>query len=347
MGDELVFTIEPGMAHRAKPIALADAGFRERADLQEWVRNNPEILGKGVRIVTFEFSAWQSNKGRASDRLDLLGIDQEGKLVVAELKRGPAPDLVEMQAIKYAAMASRFTASTLALNHARYLSGTSESPVDAEEARRQLEDHVGGNLDPDLLRQPRIILLAESFLPQVSASAVWLTEMGIQVALIEFSAWKTDNDILLTVSQTWPIPDTEDFVLSPRQLGLREAEEGERTRREANSVIKIVDGEMLAGGEQIELIVDAYPVRMRAGIAAWLKDDPRRAFAKWCNDLREPLIWSIDDKNWSPTGLAKEIGSRATGESIQSIAGPRVWKTEKGERLSELAELFSTRAGGS
>ena len=49
----------------------------------------------------------------AADRLDLLGLDEDGSLV-AELKRGPAPDTVEMQAIKYAAFASRFTVETLA-----------------------------------------------------------------------------------------------------------------------------------------------------------------------------------------------------------------------------------------
>ena len=109
MPDELVFTVQPGVAQRAQPISLAEAGLRERADLQEWIRENPEILGEGARIVTFEFGAWRARDGNATDRLDLLGLDDEGRLVVAELKRGPAPDTVEMQAIKYAAFASRFT----------------------------------------------------------------------------------------------------------------------------------------------------------------------------------------------------------------------------------------------
>ncbi len=109
MAGELVFTVEPGIARRAQAISLADAGLRERSDLQEWVRENPEILGDGVYIVTFEFGAWRARDGRAADRLDLLGLDDDGRLVVAELKRGPAPDTVEMQAIKYAAFASRST----------------------------------------------------------------------------------------------------------------------------------------------------------------------------------------------------------------------------------------------
>ena len=94
-----VFTVHPGRAEPARVISLADAGLKERADLQEWVRAHPEILGSDVRIVTFEFSGWQSRSGSEADRLDLLGIDAAGHLVVAELKRGVAPDTVEMQAI--------------------------------------------------------------------------------------------------------------------------------------------------------------------------------------------------------------------------------------------------------
>ena len=51
--------------------------------------------------------------------------------MVAELKRDRAPETVEMQAIKYAAMASRFTEDTLVEQHARFLSRPG-MPVDQE-----------------------------------------------------------------------------------------------------------------------------------------------------------------------------------------------------------------------
>ena len=41
MPDELVFTVQPGVAQRAEQVSLAEVGLRERADLQEWVRKNP------------------------------------------------------------------------------------------------------------------------------------------------------------------------------------------------------------------------------------------------------------------------------------------------------------------
>jgi hypothetical protein len=156
---ERVFTVSGAAATPAALITLAEAGLRERDDLQEWVLAHPEILGPGVLIVTFEFDRWLSGPGdRERDRLDVLGLDPDGRFVVAELKRDKAPDTVEMQAVKYAAMASRFTEDTLVSQHARFLS-RGGAVVGEETARQRLVEHAG-ELDPLTLRRPRIVLVA-------------------------------------------------------------------------------------------------------------------------------------------------------------------------------------------
>ncbi len=309
---------------------------------------NPEILGPGIKIVAFEFAAWQARDRLAADRLDLLGLDDEGRLVVAELKRGPAPDIMEMQAIKYAAFASRFTADTLAERHAEYLNNVGEAEgraVSVDEARAELEEHLGGVLDPDLLSRPRIALVAASFPPQVTASAVWLTEMGVNVSLVEFNAYRTEHDIVLTVSQIWPVADVEDFTVSPREVARRAADERVRTRRETNAVITLVVEGTLEDGEPLMLDVDALPARTREQVAAWVSENPARGQAIWRNDRRAPLTWAASGQPWSPTGLAREIIAQATGEQRAVLAGPSVWKTTSDESLAALAG-FKAGAGG-
>src|SRR5699024_2148306 len=109
VNDERVYAIEDGAAIPLSQVNLADAGLKEREDLQEWVLARPEILGPEVIVVAFEFDRWQDARGeRQRDRLDVLGLGSDGRLVLAELKRDKAPDTVEMQAIKYAALDSRF-----------------------------------------------------------------------------------------------------------------------------------------------------------------------------------------------------------------------------------------------
>ena len=216
MPDELVFTVEGSKAQPVRPVTLQEVGLTERADLQEWVLTHPAIIGPDVMIVTFEFDRWWSSAGVPLDRLDVLGLDKTGRLVVAELKRDAAPDTMEMQAIKYAAMASRFTPDAVADQHARFLARRSEK-VTEEEALERLEAHTSsGSMTVETLRNPRIVLLAASFPPVVTATAVWLREAGIDITLVRFQAYKTELETLVTVSQLLPLRDVEEFTVVPR-----------------------------------------------------------------------------------------------------------------------------------
>ena len=168
MADEFLFTVVGPTAMPAEPVSLAEAGLKERADLQEWVLAYPEMLGAGVKVVTFEFDRWWTSSGAVPhDRLDVLGLDEDGRLVVAELKRDKAPDTTEMQAIKYAAMVSRFTVDSLAEQHSRFRMGRGDA-LSTEEALAELQAHAP-DLSTDTLRRPRIVLLAREYPMVVTA----------------------------------------------------------------------------------------------------------------------------------------------------------------------------------
>jgi hypothetical protein len=218
MPEELLFTVHGSTATPAQQLTLAEAGLKERQDLQEWVISHPEILGSEIMIVTMEFDQWMSANAVNADRLDILGLHSSGELVVAELKRDKAPDTVEMQAVKYAAMASRFTAETLAEQHARYLTARGDT-IDDDAAADLLARHA--DITPESLRRPRIVLLASDYPPTTSATAVWLSEMGIDITLMQYRAYRTGEEISVSVSQLYPVPTVEDFTISPRQAEVR------------------------------------------------------------------------------------------------------------------------------
>jgi hypothetical protein len=212
-------------ADPAERISLEEAGLREREHLQEWVIAHPEIIGPGVMIVTFEFDYWSSSSGQQKDRLDVLGLGEDGRIVVAELKRGQAPDTVDMQALKYAAMASRFTPRLLAEYHAKFSQrepggGRPAEQLTEGEAYSKLETHSEVGLLADQLINPRVVLLAESYPPSVTATAVWLNERGVDLTLMRYQAYRTGGDhIVLTVSQLYPVREVADFEVAPHTSG--------------------------------------------------------------------------------------------------------------------------------
>lgn len=212
--DELVYGVVGSTAAPATPISLAEAGLRERTHLQEWVLQHPEMLGSDVLVVTSEFDRWGSREGRENDRLDVLGLDADGRAVVVELKRDQAPDFVALQSIKYAALASRFDTETLANAYLDFHRGDTDGPSTLDEATAVLTAHAA-SITTETLRSPRIVLIAGSFPPTLMSSIVWLSEQGLDFTLIQVQAYKLGEQHLVTVSQMWPVPDAEEFVVGP------------------------------------------------------------------------------------------------------------------------------------
>ena len=220
----MVFTVDGDKAFAAESISLAEAGLREREHLQQWVLANPAILGKDVLVVTCEFDRWSAKGGAdPKDRLDVLGLDRDGRLVVAELKRDAAPDTVEMQAIKYAAMVSRFDADVLADAFAEWHRKTGGDALTSEEAAARLNAHTDVPLNSATLRTPRIVLVAGSFPSNVTATTVWLTEMGLDITLIRVQGYRTPSGVIVTVSQHYPVADVEEFTVAPTRAARKKS----------------------------------------------------------------------------------------------------------------------------
>lgn len=108
---EIVFSVDP-TTREAIPLVESDRasfGFWERNDLQRWILERPEIIEPDLLVITSEFDRWHGGERRLLDRLDVLFLDSDGALVIAELKRGEAPDTTDLQAIKYASYCAQMT----------------------------------------------------------------------------------------------------------------------------------------------------------------------------------------------------------------------------------------------
>ena len=90
-----------------------------------------------------------------------------------------------------------------------------------------LEAHSKYGLLPENLAKPRIVLLASSFPPVVTATTVWLTEMSLDISLVTFQAYRADDKIIVTVSQLYPVADVEEFTVAPARSAKSASEEAD------------------------------------------------------------------------------------------------------------------------
>jgi len=175
--------------------SLAEAAVSERYDLQEYISNSPEaffselgqdlfLLGKEVPLST-----------TVPDRLDLLAVDRQGRLVVTELKRG-SHKLQHLQAISYAAMLSSW------------------SPDDilgmlSEDRQAALEDFLEEGTE-GLNRQQRIILVAEAYDYALLASVEWLSERyGLDILCCRIALARDEQTAseYLVCTNVYPTPE--------------------------------------------------------------------------------------------------------------------------------------------
>ncbi len=326
--------------------SLAALGLRERDHLQEWVIANPTVLGDGLLVVTSEYDSWRGTDGVASkDRLDILALEPSGRLVVAELKRDEDRD-VHLQAVNYAALVSRFDLETLAEAHAKFLAGRG-TPTTVDEARERLLEHVE-EFDQETLRAPRIVLVAASFPRIVTHTAVWLSEMGLDVSLVQVGAWQAGEQLIGSFERLYPVQAVEEFTLAParQEAAAAKARAEERSRR-GRSLDRLTSAGALPIGTVLSLVPETrVTAEERKEVLDWVSEQSARGQATFNGDPALGLTW-YDGSRWSPTGLAKHIVEQATGRKPRVIGGPRWWATPEGVTLRALADSVSdARPGG-
>ena len=182
----------------------------ERNDLQRMLRDQPDVLEQGLFIIAEEYGDWvESNR-----RIDLLAVDKNGRLVVVELKREDQDSLMDLQAVRYAAMVANMTLEQAIHAHQGY--------IDARGIEGDADSRIRGHLEmyDDNVRittsNPRIILASANFSTELTTSVLWLNQVGLDIACIRLQPCKVDDSVFVERSQVIPIPEAADYTVRLR-----------------------------------------------------------------------------------------------------------------------------------
>ena len=205
-----LFRINPENRESEKiaEVDFARLGFRERRDIQEWIASNPGILGEDLLIIGKEFSGFD----RTDERLDLLAVDADGKLVVIELKRDDSGADAHWQAIKYASYLRRASVEDIIRMLADY------SKLSEEDATNRLLQHLNDDDLNALNNDQRIILASHRFAPEVTSAALWLNEKApgedliTCVQLIPYRDVQSES-LYVQAHTIIPVPGIDEYVV--------------------------------------------------------------------------------------------------------------------------------------
>jgi hypothetical protein len=227
--DTSIFEVSDGRLVPVPPTSFSDEGLRERQDLQRLLREQIDVIDPDLMVLAEEFGDWDDSRRR----IDLLAIDREARVVVIELKRSDDGCHMELQALRYAAMASAMTFEQAAGAHSRYRVARGLDGG-ADEAEQAILEHLEWTAidESRFARDVRILLVAQGFSKELTTTVMWLTNRGLDVRCVRCRPYRLDERLLFEVRQIIPLPEAVGF-----QVGIRNKEVREREGLAAQRVV--------------------------------------------------------------------------------------------------------------
>jgi len=173
-------------------------GEQKEEDLQRWLREEPSILGEDILIIGEQVST-------RAGKMDFLGIDQLGNLVVIELKRDKLARDVIAQVLDYAAEISSWNRAQI-------------EEICMEYRNHGLDEWLEGIEDLEINSDQRILIVGFSIEESLERIIKWLSdkyEMSINAIILKYIKTKSGEEF---IARTVLIPEEVEMEKSERRL---------------------------------------------------------------------------------------------------------------------------------
>ena len=210
---------------------FSELKLNEREHLQEWLVKTPDALGEDLLVIQKEFDGFEDTR----ERLDLLALDKEGRVVVIENKLDDSGRDVVWQALKYVAYCSSLKKAEIVEIYQKYL----DQWFNSESAESNLCEFLEvDELDDIVLNEgneQRLMLVAANFRKEVTSTVLWLIGHGIRAQCFRVSPYGFGQEILVDLKQIIPTPEAADYM-----IGMADKESEEKTSQRKQKIYEEV-----------------------------------------------------------------------------------------------------------
>ena len=178
----------------------------------------PDALGEDLLIIQKEFDGFEGTR----ERLDVLALDKEGRLVVVENKLDDSGRDVVWQALKYVAYCSSLKKAEIVDIYQKYL----DRWYKGANAAKNLCDFLDvDDLDDTLLNggnEQRLMLVAANLRKEVTSTVLWLIGHGVRAQCFRVVPYGFGQELLIDFQQIIPTPEAADYMIG---MAAKESEE--------------------------------------------------------------------------------------------------------------------------
>lgn len=246
---------------------FANEGVLERQHIQNALKKQIDVVAPDILVISEEFSEWSDS----NRRIDLLGVDRDGYIVVIELKRTETGEHMDLQAIRYASMVSTLKFARAVEIFDKYLLSIGSDSNGEDELRSFLGDNIE-NFASDV----RIVLVSSDFSKELTTSVMWLNDRDLDIRCYRLIPYKMNEELLIDVQQIIPLPEAESY-----QVKVREQKEERREARKGmrDNTKYSFNGEVGLGKRGIVLAV----------IQKYKEENPSLSYEKLIQDFPKDI----------------------------------------------------------
>lgn len=217
------------------PNQIEETTFAELGKRESYIE---EILRKNVDMICDDAESMlivgQQVKNQKNGRSDLTAMDDDGNIVLIEIKRDKKDielrrEAFEFQAIRYAASCATIKSTDELIQNvfAPYVEKhkaefqTAGTLTSTEIAQRSLDDFIRTNDIKSFNERQRIVLVASEFDEQTLSAVAWLNSNQVDISCYQVKPYKLGEQVLLDMKKILPVPEFDDFyvdIAGPKTL---------------------------------------------------------------------------------------------------------------------------------
>lgn len=169
------------------PVQLDEVRETETENqLEDILVSNPDLLMPGLKLIGRQTTT-------DGGPLDLIGVDEDGNLIIFELKRGTLARDAIAQVIDYASFLDDLDKETL-FRHISDRSGY--NGIEKIDFENWYQEQFSGNMDA-LDNPPKMVLVGLGADNSTRRMVNYLSKTGVDISLITFHAFKKEEQIFL------------------------------------------------------------------------------------------------------------------------------------------------------
>lgn len=296
-----MYYIKDNKAEKIEPVTFSDLNMQER-DLEEILRCSIEILCDDEESLLV---VGRQVKNEKNGRSDLTAVDNDGNIVLIEIKRDRKDievrkEAFEFQAIRYAASyatiesVDELVKKVYAPYIEKYKSEFELGELTSYElGLRKLNEFLKVNCSENTFNEKqRIILAASDYDEQTLSAVAWLNSNNVNMSCFKLTPYKFNGGIYLNADKILPVPEYDDYYVNLMDKSLMESESRKKNKSFTRRTLPKIDVLIEWGAVKSGDIIVAKGKEDEAELLAngnVLANDKELSMQVW---LRELYGWS-------------------------------------------------------